>query len=329
MIRLAPAPFIALAHVASQLVGKYLTLELCNEENWPQAKADNRPLESWTLKDWSFYVKDVFFKDPKHPKLSKVRRKLLDQGLSLASEVYKFFQETCENNGKIVLISDSCYPKLLSHIQDPPLALTAVGNLKLLQAPSLSVIGSRRASAETLKECYELGIRLAQFSINAVSGGAYGCDIATHLGVLAASEGKCMATVVFAGGLAKLYPRGNSQAFSEIVHQGGLCISERLWGQIAKPADFPVRNRIISGLSYELLVMQAAAKSGSLVTAKKALDQGREVLVRRPHDSLYPDGGSEGSRELIAEGAYSFGSVDELLNHYTFFHEACAAGRFF
>ena len=325
MIRQAPRPFIALAHVASQLSGLYLSLESCDEPSDP--KWDSLPdpsLERWSLSEWSDYTQDVFLNKLPTPKFSKAYRRVKDRGLSLANETYQFFQRTYENNGKILLIYDSTYPNLLAHIPDPPLALSGLGNMALLKSPSISVIGSRKASAEVLKECYELGVRLSQFSINAVSGGAYGCDIATHLEVLSASDGACLATLVFAGGLSKLYPRGNGRAFQEILELGGLCISERLWDQEARPSDFPVRNRIISGLSYELLVMQAAARSGSLVTAKKALDQGREVLVLRP--AIMPEGGCEGSKELISEGAYSFGSVDELLGQYTFFHEACSAG---
>ncbi|MFK7824744.1 MAG: DNA-processing protein DprA [Oligoflexales bacterium] len=328
MIRVPTGPFIALAHVASQLTGIYLSLDTCNEESLSgEDMFAPKPLECWSLREWTDYAADFFLKDPKHPKFLKVRRRLQDQGLSLASETLKFFQDTYENNGKILLITDSIYPKLLAHIPDPPLLLSGLGNLSLLRTPSISVIGSRRATVETLRECYELGIRLSQFSINAVSGGAYGCDIATHLGVLSASDGTCLATTVFAGGLAHLYPKGNLHAFREIIQHGGLCISERLWAQAARPADFPIRNRIISGLSYELLVMQAAPKSGSLITARKALDQGREVLVLRP-PSMDFDAGSGGSKELIVDGAYSFGSVDELLSQYTFFHEACSAGRF-
>ena len=328
MTNTASRPFIALAHVASQLTGLYLTLDLCDQESpHKQAKDVSKSLETWSLSEWSDYVTDFFYHDPRHPKFLKVKRRLQDQGLSLASETFKFFQHTYENNGQVLLITDQAYPKLLAHIPDPPLLLSGLGNFNLLAGPSISVIGSRRASAETLQECYELGVRLAQFSINAVSGGAYGCDIATHLGVLSACEGSCLATTVFAGGLGHLYPKGNMHAFRDMLRQGGLFISERLWWQAARPSDFPVRNRIISGLSYELLVMQAAAKSGSLITAKKALDQGREVLVLRL-PSVGFDAGCDGSRDLIVDGAYSFGSVDELLSQYTFFHEACSAERF-
>ena len=140
-----------------------------------------------------------------------------------------------------------------------------------------------------------------------VSGGAFGCDIHAHLGVLDAEVTPCPGIVVMAGGLSELYPRRNEQVFRKILSQGGTIVSERFWWAKPHPKDFPVRNRLIAGLSECVWVVQAANRSGALITAKLALEEGREVVVlKQPEDDIK----SEGNRRLRSEGAIEVCNID-------------------
>ncbi len=213
------------------------------------------------------------------------------------------------NAATYVTWADERYPALLRLIRDPPLALTMRGDVGLLARPAVAVVGSRKASALAMRESFSIGQLLADRGILVVSGGAFGCDIAAHHGVLASSAPEsCVG--IFAGGLAALYPAGNKRIFDKIQARGGLFVSERLWPAPSLPHDFPARNRIIAGLCPTTLVMQAAARSGALVTARLALDEGREVLAL-----IHPPGDvrATGSETLIADGAQSFASGATLL----------------
>jgi DNA processing protein len=143
-----------------------------------------------------------------------------------------------------------------------------------------------------------------------VSGGAFGCDIAAHLGVLRGRFNPAPAICVFAGGLARLYPRANDRVFRQLLATGGVLVSERLWYASCRPRDFTARNRIIAGLSGLTVVMQAAQRSGALVTARLALDRGADVAVlHHPQDDVR----ARGSQQLLADGAVGFYTVHELL----------------
>jgi DNA processing protein len=209
---------------------------------------------------------------------------------------------------KTILICDPEYPPLLRALKDPPLCLTALGNTELLEYPKISIIGSRNACGRAIEECRKLGRILATGGYAVVSGGAYGCDIAAHKGVLSAAALSAKAIIVFAGGLRSLYPVGNLETFQQIQEKGGLFLSERLWDAPARPIDFPVRNRIVSGLSRETIVMQAAARSGAMVTAHLALEQGRDVSVLTFSED---EKGANGSYQLIEDGAYAFSHAQD------------------
>lgn len=207
-------------------------------------------------------------------------------------------------------IDDARYPTLLRSIADPPHMLTVQGNLAVLKMPMIAVVGSRKASAYALERTAVVSRFLADHGYAVVSGGAYGCDIAAHRGVLTGRVTDCPALVVFAGGLCQRYPDGNDYIFREILRRGGTCISERLWHKPARAMDFPVRNRIVSGVAFATLVMQAAARSGAVSTANQALRQGREVFVlEHPRDDVR----AEGSHKLQDEGAACFIDTETLV----------------
>jgi DNA processing protein len=231
------------------------------------------------------------------------------EGTLLLDKICSHLQ-SCNNEGATYrLLCDPDYPPLLREIPQPPLGLSLLGDPFLLNTSKISVIGSRRTASPVLQECHRLGYLLAKLGLTVVSGGAFGCDIATHTGVLSSGLSPLPAVVVFASGLKHLSPQGNRPRFEDILRGGGVLLSERLWDQVPMPYDFPIRNRIISGLSMWTLVMGASRQSGAMLTAKLALDQGREVCVYLPD----PDGYyCEGAQILEREGALAFISADDF-----------------
>jgi DNA processing protein len=163
-----------------------------------------------------------------------------------------------------------------------------------------------------MRESFELGRGLALMpGVAVASGGAFGCDIAAHHGVLDAGTRPAAAVVVFAGGLGCLYPRAHARIFAKLRERGAALLSERLWSAGCRPRDFAARNRIISGMAVRVFVMQAAARSGAAITARVATEQGREVSVL-----VHPerDVRAAGSRELLQDGAEPLASADEYLD---------------
>ena len=172
--------------------------------------------------------------------------------------------------------SDPHYPTLLGHIADPPERLYARGNTDLLNSFCFGVVGPRKASDYGLQVTADIVGQLATNGLTIVSGLAAGIDSAAHRATLDAAG----ATIaVFGTGVddASIFPVENVRLAHEIIEKGGLLISEYPKGTHGEPWTFPMRNRIISGLSRGVLVVEADRKSGSLITAKSALDQNRDV----------------------------------------------------
>lgn len=212
------------------------------------------------------------------------------------------FKEVDEHGASYIVFGSESYPINLMHIPDPPLGVTILGNVKVLGKQMKAVVGSRKATRRAIQASYDLGHALARRGYVVVSGGAYGCDIAAHCGAIDYLNGQTV--VIFAGGLGELHPKRNERIFREIEQNGGALVSERLWQSAARPHDFPVRNRIISGMSDEVFVMQANKNSGALVTARLGLEQGRDVKVFVSDSRASMDGC--GIEMLIEEGATSF-----------------------
>ncbi len=286
------SPLHTLAHVASQI-----------RNRWSPPPAD-APLFSvpcatlMTPAEWSDYFDEVRALLP-----VTVPRDILLPAARL------HLKAVADHAATYMTWADARYPALLRLIRDPPLALTMRGDVGLLGRPTVAVVGSRKASALAMRESFLTGQVLADLGMLVVSGGAFGCDIAAHHGVLASRSPEACAGV-FAGGLSALYPIGNKKIFDKIQARGGLFVSERLWHAPSLPHDFTARNRIIAGLCPTTLVMQAAARSGALVTARLALDEGREVMAL-----VHPSGDvrAAGSATLIADGAQPFASGATLL----------------
>lgn len=185
-------------------------------------------------------------------------------------------QEKMRQAGAVlVTINDQCYPPLLREIFDPPVLLFARGRLELLQSIMLGVVGTRRPTPYGLAAAERLSTDLAHAGMTIVSGMARGIDSAAHKGALAAG-GDTVA--VFGCGVDVIYPSENRKLAAELAAKG-LILSEFPMGSTAFPQNFPIRNRIISGMSVGVLVVEGAQYSGSAITAKLAIDQGREVFA--------------------------------------------------
>jgi DNA processing protein len=185
-------------------------------------------------------------------------------------------QEKLAQGGvELVTIGDPRYPQLLREIFDPPIVLFAKGRVELLKSLGLGVVGTRRPTPYGIAVAERLSGDLAHAGLTIVSGMARGIDTSSHKGALAAGGD----TVAVLGcGVDIVYPAENRKLYAEIAAKG-LVVSEFAMGSTAFPQNFPIRNRIISGLSVGVLVVEGAQYSGSAITAKLAMDQGREVFA--------------------------------------------------
>jgi DNA processing protein len=184
-------------------------------------------------------------------------------------------QKLRETGTTLVTLGDAAYPPALRAIFDPPTVLFARGNVELLQDLMIGVVGTRRPTPYGVAAAERLGADLAQAGLTIVSGMARGIDTAAHRAALSV-QGRTIA--VLGCGADVVYPSENRRLAAEIVAKG-LIVSEFPLGAVAFPQNFPIRNRIISGMTAGLLVIEGAQYSGSAITARLALDQGREVFA--------------------------------------------------
>ncbi len=212
-----------------------------------------------------------------------------------------------DRQGALLLTPSSPeYPPALRTIADSPVVLYCRGHLNCLHQRAVAIIGSRSASDYGKRVATGLAAELATMGITIVSGAAYGVDAAAHNGAMAAGG----ATVGVLGcGLDVIYPRSHANLFRDIT-DNGLLISEYPFGTQPEGFRFPARNRIISGLVEGVVVVEATEKSGSLITARLALDQGREVFAV-PGRIDSPK--SAGTHRLIQQGAHLVHTVDDIL----------------
>jgi DNA processing protein len=171
---------------------------------------------------------------------------------------------------------DSCYPVRLKEIYDPPLVLYVRGNPEVLKEPGIAMVGTRHPTPYGSGMAERLACDLAAQGLVIISGMARGVDTASHRGALTA-KGKTVA--VFGTGVDVIYPKENSRLSEQILATGGALISEFAMGSFAAPQNFPIRNRILSGMSIGVLVVEAAEYSGTRITARCALEQNRDVFA--------------------------------------------------
>jgi DNA processing protein len=219
--------------------------------------------------------------------------KLFDKALKCKPDEEMALVE--KSGARLIFFEDEDYPQLLKEIYDPPLMLYVKGEIKPKVA--IAIVGSRKPTNYGAKVCANISRDIALNNITVVSGLARGIDSIAHDSVVR-SNGNTLA--VLGAGLNVLYPSENKKLSEKIVETGGALISEFPMAMGPLPQHFPRRNRIISGLSYVTLVIEGSYRSGSLITAKSALEQGREILaIPGPIDSEM----SAGPNKLIKEGA--------------------------
>jgi DNA processing protein len=197
------------------------------------------------------------------------------------------------------------YPPALAAIDDAPPLISVKGRRELLSRPAIAIVGARNASANGRRIARELAGEIGRFGLVVASGLARGIDTAAHTGALPSGT-----VAVLAGGVDIVYPEENHDLYDAIAEHGAV-IAEPPIGTVPQARHFPRRNRIISGLALGTLVIEAAARSGSLITARFALEQGREVFAV-PGSPLDPR--CRGTNDLIRHGATLTESVDDILD---------------
>ena len=223
-------------------------------------------------------------------------------GCSLERELELIHEFGCQ----IVTLYDAAYPPLLKEIDTPPLLLYVRGELKTEDALSVALVGSRQAKDYGRRVSYQLSYQLAKRGLTVISGFAKGIDTCAHRGALEAG-GRTIA--VMGNGLSLIYPAGNSELVEKVIGSGAL-ISEFPMGMKPRAENFPRRNRIISGLTLGTVVVEASNRSGALITARLASEQGREVFA--VPGEIFSEL-STGTHKLIDNGAKLISTVDDLL----------------
>lgn len=207
----------------------------------------------------------------------------------------------------IIRAGDENYPPLLGAIADPPPVLWLLGEPEVLTRPAVAIVGSRAATTDALEVAARLGGELAERGVLVVSGLARGADGAAHRGCL---EGGGATVAVLGSGVDRIYPREHDALAANICRNGAL-VSEHGPGVPPLPDHFPLRNRLISGISLGVVVVEANEKSGSLITARYALEQGRDVMAV-PGSVL--GGRNRGSHALLKDGAKVVETADDILD---------------
>lgn len=221
----------------------------------------------------------------------------------------QMLKDYLDSGARLSCIEDEDYPLWLGKIHDPPYLLYYRGELSSLNELSIAIVGSRRASSYGKIQSFRLSRELAAKGITIVSGMARGIDTEAHKGALEAG-GQTIA--VLGSGLDVIYPPENKQLYNEISQQGAV-ITEFPPHTHPEPGNFPMRNRVIAGLSRGVLVVEAQQRSGALITVDFALEQGRDVFaVPGPINSK----NSEGTNNLIKQGACLVTEINDILSEY-------------
>lgn len=239
----------------------------------------------------------------------------LKQPDELAIERYIRWQEQADHH--IVALDDEYYPVLLREIADPPPVLFVRGNVAALRQPQIAMVGSRHATPGGCQLAKQFASVLAQAGYVITSGLALGIDGAGHEGALAVKK----ATVAVLGtGVDQVYPRSHLRLSEQILQEGGAIVSEFPLGARPCAHHFPRRNRIIAGMSLGVLVVEAALRSGSLITANFALEQGRDVFAI-PGSIHHPL--SKGCHYLIRQGATLVECAQDILQEIGVLQQVC------
>ncbi len=230
--------------------------------------------------------------------------------LATPADAEKQMRIAKEADAQILFHVENRYPKLLRTISDAPPILFVKGNIDTFQKPGFAVVGTRNASVNGKNLARNFSRIIAEKGYQIVSGMARGIDRAAHVGAMEYTQENCVTTAVLGTQITDIYPAENSDIYGQIQERGCL-VSEFPFGTVLKPRNFPRRNRIISGLSHGTLVIEAQKMSGSLITAREAASQGRDVFAV-PGSPLDPR--SAGPNALIQDGATMVCSTDDILD---------------
>lgn len=222
----------------------------------------------------------------------------------------KYEKYMIDSNIEVINFWSEKYPKKLKQIYDSPVVLYAKGNINLLKNRAISIVGSRNCTDYGSFVAKDLAYNLAKENICIISGMAKGIDSWAHIGALE-NNGKTIA--VIGNGLNTVYPKENTELLKTILQQGGLVLSEFIVGTKPSKMNFPKRNRIISGLSDAVVVVEAEKRSGALITSDFAIEQGKEVFAVPGNIT---SNNSVGTNNLIAEGANILLNYKDILNIY-------------
>ena len=265
-------------------------------------------------------IKDIY--NSTRNKLTKIKgigektiENILNKNIKI--EVEKHIEYMKKNNIDIISIYDNEYPYILKKIYDPPITLYVKGDKNFLNKKSIGIVGCRDATKYGKSAAKYFAYNLAKQNINIISGLARGVDSYSHVGAICAQEDKkniCGKTIaIVANGLDTVYPEENLYLAKKIVETGGAILSEYPLGTKPDKMNFPARNRIISGMSDGIIVVEAKEKSGTLITVDFALEQGRDVFVVPGNINSHH---SVGTNRLIQQGAKLVTNYKEIFVNF-------------
>lgn len=242
----------------------------------------------------------------------ELAKKILDKNIK--EQIYKHIKYMQKYKIDIISINDKKYPQILKQIYDPPISLYIKGNAEILNGKNIAIVGCRNSSKYGEEAAKYFAYNLSEKGINIISGLARGIDTYAHIGNLGAmmhnGNDICGKTIAVVGnGIDIIYPKENKYLEEKIIKSGGCIISEYPLGTKPEKFNFPARNRIISGLSKGVLVIEARVKSGTLITIDFALQQGRDVYVVPGNINSV---NSVGTNDLIKQGAKPVTRVEEI-----------------
>ena len=243
----------------------------------------------------------------------KARKGGLKKALRICSraEAEQEIEAVRKAGAEMLFLGQKEYPELLAQINDAPPVLSVLGNKAILKKPHVAVVGTRNASINGKNIARHISADLVKSGYNVVSGLALGIDAAAHEGALYAANENASTTAVLGTGINVPYPEQNRKLYEQ-VREKGVLVSEFPFNTKPQPSNFPQRNRIIAGLAQGLVVIEAALRSGSLITANKALEQGKEVFAV-PSSPLDPR--AAGVNHLIKSGAPLVESAQDIIDH--------------
>jgi len=241
---------------------------------------------------------------------------LVARGAAVTLHIHQALKWALEPDQFILTPDQNDYPAQLQHTADAPMVLYAKGDLARLKQPALAIVGARNATADGLEHANDFACTLGRHGWCVVSGLAQGVDAAAHRGALKAGLTGGGTIAVLGTGADVVYPRQHTELARRILNAHGLLLTEFPLSTPARPHHFPRRNRIVAGLSHGVLVVEAALKSGSLLTAKLAVEMNREVFAI-PGSIVSPL--SRGPHALIQEGAKLVERAEDILNELSAF----------